>query len=122
MKKLQTYTARGQVDHQSTLRIKLFDGSFQTGYKVIGFKVAPRDVTGNNSCTGILFTDDNGAGTNFFDWSDNVQIAWAGVRGDFNDGLQAGFETVDSDNLIIEDLFIRCHGSDSNLRMSHLND
>lgn len=114
MKKLMTYTARGQVDHQTTQRIKLFDGKFDTGYKVIAFKVAPANVTGNVSCTGILYTDNDGAGSDFFNWADNVQIAWAGVRGDFNDGLQAGFETVDTDNLIVEDLFIRCHGSDGN--------
>ena len=113
MKKVGTYTARGQVAHQVTERIKLFDGSFKTGYKVIGFKVAPENVTGNVSCTGILYSDDDGAGNNNFNWGDNIQIAWAGARGDFNDGLQDGYEAVDTDNLIIEDLFIRCHGSDA---------
>ena len=112
MKKIGSYTARGQVPHQTTERIKLFDGQFNTGYKVVGFKVAPKDVTGNNSCTGILYSDDDGAGNNNFNWGDNIQIAWAGARGDFNDGLQAGYEAVDTDNLIIEDLFIRCHVSD----------
>lgn len=112
MKKIGSYTARGQVPHQTTERIKLFDGSFRTGYKVVGFKVAPKDVTGNNSCTGILYSDDDGAGNNNFNWGDNIQIAWAGARGDFNDGLQAGYEAVDTDNMIVEDLFIRCHVSD----------
>jgi len=113
MKKIDTYTARGIVDHQSTQRIKLFDGKFDTGYRVVGFKVAPSNVTGNVSCTGILFTDDDGSTSDAFNWADNIQIAWAGTRGDFNDGLQAGFEAIDDDNLIVEDLFIRCHGSDA---------
>jgi len=112
MKKIGTYTARGQVQHQSSVRITLFDGKFDTAYRVVAFKVAPRNVTGNVSCTGILFTDVDGAGGDFFDWSDNVQIAWAGARGDFNDGLQAGYETVDTDNLVVEDLHLRCHASD----------
>jgi len=112
MKKIGIYTARGQVPHQVTTRINLFDGQFDTGYRVIGFKVAPSNVTGNVSCTGIVFTDDDGAGNDSFDWNDNVQIAWAGARGDFNDGLQAGYESVDEDNLVIEDLYVRCHGSD----------
>ena len=112
MKKIGTYTARGQIPHQSSVRISLFDGKFDTAYKVVAFKVAPRNVTGNVSCSGILFTDEDGAGSSQFDWGDNAQIAWAGARGDFNDGLQAGYETVDKDNLVVQDLWIRANASD----------
>ena len=45
MKKIGEYTTRGRVDDQTVQRITLFDGRFDTGYRVVQFDVLPSDPT-----------------------------------------------------------------------------
>jgi len=111
MKKIGMYTARGQILNQATKQITLFDGRFDTGYKVISFKVYPDEpYTAAADVVGVLATEAIAA-TNDWDFSDQRQIAWASV--DIRTaGFAAGGGTVDPDNFIVEDLYV--HGKNQN--------
>jgi hypothetical protein len=110
MKKIGEYTCRGVVAHQVTERIILFDGRFDTAYRVTKFTVSPQSITTTDNAAGTLFSDDDGSGSNLWKWDDNVQIAWAATEG-ITDAATAPFSMVDKDNLVVEDLFIRCSNS-----------
>lgn len=104
LKKIGEYTTRGQLEDQTTKKIQLFDGRFDTGFKVVEFIVASNTLTVGRESYGTLsteyFTND------LWDWSDNIQIAWAASQF-VNDGGQGPFTLVDPDNLVVEDLYIR---------------
>jgi hypothetical protein len=107
MKKIGEYTTRGRIADQATKRITLFDGRFDTGYKIISFKVYPdQPYTAAADVVGVLATE-AAAATDDWHFDDQRQIAWSSV-----DIRTAGFAhgggTVDPDNFIVEDLFI--HG------------
>ena len=107
MKKIGEYTCRGQVASEITERIPLFDGRFDTGWRVTEFIVAAEVMTLSDDCFGTLFTDKQGSGNMNWDWQRNEQIAWSGTTGQSN-SVSTPFTLVDPDNLFIEDLFIRC--------------
>ena len=109
MKKIGEYTCRGSVQGNNALntalpteKISLFDGSYKTAYKVIEFKVLTMDA----ESYGILSTEDLGIAGEILvrkqDLSDNRQIAWTSAPSNGYDGD----EYVDTDNLIVEDLFV----------------
>jgi hypothetical protein len=111
MKKIGEYTARGQIPNQTTERIILFDGRFDTGYKVVSFKVFPDEpYTAAADVVGVLATV-SVAATDKWDLSDQRQIAWSSV--DIRTGgFAAGGGDVDPDNFIVEDLYV--HGKNGN--------
>jgi hypothetical protein len=106
----EIYTCRGQsttglpVPH----RINLFDGKFDTGWRVISFRVAPADIdfTTARSVACKLGTVDN-LNENRWDWSDQREIAWAYTAWDSNAPTAPGIfpSLVDPDQIIVEDLF-----------------
>ena len=111
MKKIGEYTVRGTITSSDTLskKIQLFDGRFDTGYRVKSFKIsiASRDVTSSQIAHGMLGTEP-GLGPSVWDWSDNREIAWACVQADANAGTitwSADDTVIDPDNMIIEDLY-----------------
>jgi hypothetical protein len=109
MKKIGEYTVRGQMDAENTFnKIQLFDGRFDTAYKVISFEVAPYDTkTAGNDVAAKLCTDDGAlADGALWDWSDNREIAWASSETRVSFGPSFGREVIDPDNLIVEDLYI----------------
>jgi hypothetical protein len=85
----------------------LFDGRFDTGYRVVKFLVLP-DAARDSSVDviGVLATEE-AAATSDWDLSDQRQIAWASSRGG-RSAPEDGLATVDPDNFIIEDLYF--HG------------
>mgnify|MGYP001025490786 CR=1 FL=1 len=116
MKKIGTYTVRGQISETETeagnpQRIRLFDGRFDTGYKVVEFYIwgATLSSSTNVDVSGKLATTDNleTSSAVFMNASDVREIAWAGVTGStdvvFN---SAPGQIVDPDNFIVEDLFV----------------
>jgi hypothetical protein len=115
MKKIGEYTARGKIETRTTKRITLFDGRFDTGYRIISFQVLPSDPDDAAAdVVGVLATEE-GAATVAWDLSDQRQIAWAGNK---NDGYSStAMNVVDPDNFIIEDLYF--HGK--NAATTHLN-
>lgn len=104
MKKIGEHTSRGQIPHQITTRIPLFDGSFKTGYRVVEFLIAAQDIQSGRDAFGTLFTE--ASGTNNWNWDENIQIAWAATGG-ATDDARAPFTLVDPDNLVVDDIFVR---------------
>jgi hypothetical protein len=109
MKKIGEYTARGKVADRTTKRITLFDGRFDTGYRVVRFQVLPDDPdVAATDVVGMLATEESAA-TVAWNLSDQRQIAWAGNK---NDGYSStAMNVVDPDNFIIEDLYF--HGKNA---------
>jgi hypothetical protein len=116
MKKIGTYTARGIVSETETeagnpQKIPLFDGSFKTGYRIVGFRIWASSYASSSTpdCIGKLSKNDSGVTTaaNFMRADDDNQIAWAASAGSADGGL--GFAenaVIDRDNLVVEDLYV----------------
>ena len=114
MKKIGTYTVRGQVDHNVEERITLFDGKFNTGFVVKEFFLYPNDGIGaGNDAQGLIYTETGAASSGLdWNWGSNEQIGWAyGANSGTTSSLAEGNGMIDPDNLIIEDLYIRASHS-----------
>lgn len=106
-------TARGTIDPDSvtngkTAQVRLFDGNFAEGFKITRFVIFQSDPDNvSNDVYGMLLTENLYDGTDaVFDAGDNRQIAWAGQVAVYNDGTMPGFEIIDRDNYVVEDLWI----------------
>tara|TARA_Y100000004_G_scaffold141719_1_gene161154 strand:- start:709 stop:1176 length:468 start_codon:yes stop_codon:yes gene_type:complete len=114
MKKIGEYTARGIVSEGETnqgdpQRIPLFDGRFDTAYRVTGFKIWGSDFGGldNAEVVGKLSKNDDGstAPESFLRADDDNQVAWAGASGGVAFWATEA-SVIDRDNLIVEDLYV----------------
>ena len=114
MKKIGDYSVRGSGADNAITRIKLFDGRFDTAYKVTKFMVAGVDLTSTTQTdvNGCLGTTEDAPGSTW-DWGDNRQIAWASLRGIEAAAVGDPFSLIDKDNLIVEDLFLYLNGNAS---------
>lgn len=113
MKKIGTYTVRGNLpapaEDFDQRKIQLFDGRFDTGYRVTRFEIAPRGMADANgdSISGKLATEELGAGSINWNWDDNREIAWAVGSYSMSGSLPVGFkEFIDPENMIVEDLYL----------------
>jgi len=124
MKKVGTYTARGQVPGSNTgsgdpVRLFLFDGKFTSGYVVTDFKIwsSAYDSDANADGIGKLSKSASGNTTaaTFMNAADDDEIAWATTEGASVSGNDAAFNDsiIDPDNLIVEDLYIYTRNSAS---------
>ena len=113
MKKIGEYTTRGRiVTDDSTNRIILFDGRFDTGYKIVEFRTAPvvMDSTESRNYGAKLMTDDDASSGTNWNWANNEEIGWSTFASDGNDVRQSyEYTMVDPDNLVIQDLYIRAY-------------
>ena len=116
MKKIGEYTARGVVSEVNTTdgnpqEIPLFDGRFDTAYRVVEFYIWGSDFgsSAGPDCIGKLSKNDDGvtSAADFMRADDDNQIAWA-TSGASTDGGSAPFaeSIIDPDNLIVEDLYV----------------
>lgn len=110
MKMIGTYTLRGQGLEGEIERIRLFDGRFDTGYKVTSFRVFGSTIVGSGGfVAGKLGTTDT-LGTSqveFWNAADVREIAWSQSAGATDGGNHnLGDFIVDPDNFIVEDLFV----------------
>ena len=112
MKKIGEYTAIGSMGISSTSiggdrkKIELFDGRFDTGYKVVEFHIWALDTECHATLATVFEGDVSGsAGDYMMDAGDNTQIAWAS-HGPSGTG-PIGNGIVNPDNMIVQDLFIR---------------
>ena len=101
MKKIGDYTVRGQIptSNGDTHRIILFDGRFDTAYKVVDFEISfmSRADSGSEIASAKLLTVDGDSmvGDNRqWNWDVNTEIAWASCAHDAN-GLST--QTIDRD-------------------------
>jgi hypothetical protein len=105
VKKIGEFTIRGNMGQSSTTiggdreKIQLFDGRFDTAYKVVEFMIWAVDT----ECHATLLTDESYT-LPMMDASKNQQIAWASHGSSGSGPIANGI--VDPDNLIVEDLYI----------------
>jgi hypothetical protein len=105
MKKIgNIYTLRGKGLAGTIERILLFDGRFDTAYKLIKVEIANTDPFAGEEISIKVKTEEGTAGTTW-NWAVNTQIGWAQANTPTNSRF--GYkEYVDPDNLIVEDVFI----------------
>jgi len=116
-----TYVVKGQIPADySQHRIILFDGKFDTAFRVVQFIVAPAEPTGTSTQDFVakLSTDyldySQPAGT--WDWTDTKEIGWSNVRSVGTREIFPQYALVDPENLVIEDLWITAtSNSDDNI-------
>jgi hypothetical protein len=108
MKKIGEYTVKGRLPIASSERITLFDGRFDTGYRVTKFVIAPVSNAGADDTYAKLATSTEVTNTSGHEWNwdSNLEIAWAknSSSAGGNDGSLEFF--IDSDNMIVQDLYI----------------
>jgi hypothetical protein len=122
MKKVGIYSTRGQVLEGTSQKIELFDGRFDTGYRVVSFVIWASDCSSSsNDCVGALSTESYvmPSSGNMTDASDNTQIAWSAVQAG-SSGFNNPASIVDSDNLVIQDLFITGQSGGSSITLNYL--
>ena len=105
-----SYTPDGGFNFDNPLRIQLFDGRFDTGYRITKFYVWGKgiEVGNDNDVLGLLATEDLETPTSgiVFDAGVNSQIGWASNRGTtYGDANAFQKGIIDPDNMVIEDLF-----------------
>jgi len=116
VKKIEEYTTRGQISEGNEIRIQLFDGRFDTAYKVVDLRICSADLGSSaDDCAVRLSTESIGpmpsSGESMINFADNRQIAWCGLSGQSNAFADVS-PIIDPDNLIVEDLYISGqHGS-----------
>ena len=125
MKKIGDYTVRGTIGDGVTdlvdgveERIILFDGRFDTAYKITKFVIAPGD-TDDPDIMARLTTEPNLVSTivGFWHWGDNRQIAWASNNGSTDVVAIDNVSIVDPDNLVVEDLFVSFRFASSDTKL-----
>ncbi len=107
MKKIGEYTIAGTLPIASSERITLFDGRFDTGYRVVKFEIAPTNNANADDAYAKLATSSDVEGVGHeWHWDSNVEIAWAknASTGGGASGILEFF--LDPDNMIVEDLYI----------------
>lgn len=105
MKKIAEYTMRGNIPTNTTHRLTLFDGRFDTGWVVTKFECGA--VTGSSASDAYakLTTEALGTGARVWNWDDSREIAWASAN-QITTGVRETYSNIDPDNLVIEDLFV----------------
>ena len=120
VKVLKTHTIRGVVRDYTEAgdvpyKVQLFDGRFDTGYRIKSFEIAPRLVANidaqNFSCK-VMNRRHPATYAIVWAWEDPSELAWAQVGYDGNStSTPAHFSRVDDEKISIEDLYIYCHSN-----------
>ena len=114
MKKIGSYTARGTISEDQTTaglpqKIPLFDGVFNTAYRVTKFYIFPSSFSSSSQTDviGKISKNEFGATSNHAFWraDEDNHIAWAGAAGG-SDVIDRIVNVIDKDNLVVEDLYV----------------
>ena len=113
MKKIGMYTARGVTTEAETnagtpQRIHLFDGRFDTGYRLKSLTIAPKDIGTGEEVWCRLLTQKQTHGTTW-NWQSNTQVGWAAWNVPINSRF-GQFGIVNEEAIIVEDLYIDMSG------------
>jgi hypothetical protein len=101
-------TLRGKVLAGEVERIGLFDGRFDTAYRIKSFTCVPQDITTSENVTMKILTEEAAHTTGWF-WAKNTEIGWA--LWDRATSVSPGkYNRVDRDALIVEDIFLDASG------------
>jgi len=82
--------------------IQIFDGKFDTGYKIVSFKVAPSSPTVGQEIIGKLSTTPKSSIT-LWKWDDDEEVAWAHWG---TDKYQDDYGNVRDNTILVEDFYI----------------
>ena len=127
-KYIGTFTARGSASEGDTetigpIRIRLFDGKFDTAYVVREFHVWGQnyDLSTNPDVLGKLSTSPNVSDTavDFMDAGDSREIAWAGFTGSTDSAPFNTGSIIDPENLIVEDLWFFARGTNESTSVAN---
>jgi hypothetical protein len=106
MKSLGLYTVRGSVNDNSVKKIQLFDGRFDTAYRIKDFKISSDTPSSSSSDAYATLATQFASAIATWHWDDVRQVAWTGAHVTTFGGAYAQDSVIDPDNLIVEDLFI----------------
>ena len=123
MKKIGERTIKGSLPIASSQRLQLFDGRFDTAYRIVKFEIAPTENAGPDDAYAKLATSQEVGNTSghVWEWDSNIEIAWAknASSGGGATGILEFF--IDPNNLVVEDLFIFTGTGSSNVNfMIHM--
>lgn len=128
-KYLGTYTARGQLTENQSEggqpeRIRLFDGRFDTAFKVREFWIwgSNTGTSSNIDASGKLATSPNVRNdTQFFNADDGRELAWGSSAGSTDTVFNAPpGAIIDPENLVIEDLFVFARAPNDDIPVNYL--
>jgi len=101
-------TLKGKILAGDVEKITLFDGKFDTAFRILSIVITPQDITTTEAVSIKLMTEDAAHNTAWF-WAKNTEVGWAswGIPSNLRFGE---FSRVDKEALIVEDLFMDASG------------
>lgn len=129
MKKIGQHTIRGQLSENDSeaedgRKINLFDGRYDTAYRVTAFYIWGADYrsSSNPDVIGKLAvargTTDQAE--DFFNAEDMREIAWAGSLGGSDHIHMITPGIIDRENLVVEDLYVYVRGGLDSANVNYL--
>lgn len=104
MKSEGIVTMRGVGTVPNVERVLLFDGRFDTAYRVCGFKIAPTGPLDSEEISATINTIEV-SHTSVWNWALNTQIGWASWGTPIGTRFSE-YSNYDDEALVVEDLFI----------------
>jgi hypothetical protein len=101
-------TLRGVGTVPNVEKVLLFDGSFNTAYKILDFQITPTDPLSSEEISATVNTIEV-THSSIWNWALNTQIAWASWNTPINSRF-GQYSNVDEEAIIVEDLFIDFSG------------
>ena len=108
MKSIRDYTIRGSLVAGEVKKIQLFDGAFNTGFRIKKFIITPSRILESEEMTAKLMTEFKAHAVNWF-WERTSEIGWASWNTPTNSRF-GQFNLVDYDAIVVEDLYIDASG------------
>jgi hypothetical protein len=108
MKQDKILTLKGKILAGDVERISLFDGSFETAYRLLSIVVCPENILASELVSLKLMTEEATHNTDWF-WAKNTEVGWAAWNVPINSRF-GQFSRVDKEALIVEDLFMDASG------------
>lgn len=106
----QFHVMRGSIPDVGTInneiKVYLFDGSFDTGFKIVDFQIAPSNWALDSDVAAILSTESVESNAYQWDWSDNRQKGWATYQAN-GASATGNYYQEHLDDIIVEDLYIK---------------
>lgn len=112
-------TMRGQINENTNgVELNLFDGRYDTGFRILEFYIAPSDPTAANEIIAKLHTSSTTPSITVWNWADVQEIAWAswGISGSSSG---ADFFLLDHDNMVIENLYLSAYNTVEGARCNY---
>ena len=101
-------TLKGKILAGAVEKITLFDGQFDTAFKIKSIVICPEDILTAEAVTLKIMTEDEAHNTQWF-WAKNTEVAWAAWNVPTN-SRYGQFSRVDKEALIVEDIFMDASG------------